>query len=71
VSFRQSQQVTDGHHKKAVQNPVQRVRAGGCFERNGAQDKNSKSTLLTSIPKKTAQCINTGLVPMGHTGLEQ
>ena len=55
---------------RAVENPVQRVHAGGCFERNGVQGKNSKSTLLASIPKKTAQCINTGLVPMGHTGLE-
>jgi hypothetical protein len=32
--------------------------------------RNSKSTLITSIPKKTAQCINTGLALMGHTGLE-
>ena len=56
--------------KRAVQNPVQRVHAGGCFERNGVQGKNSKSTLLTSIPKKTAQCINTGLSLMGHTGPE-
>ena len=49
---------------------MQRVHAGGCFERNGVQGKNSKSTLLTSIPKKTAQCINTGLSLMGHTGPE-
>ena len=53
-----------------MQNPVQRVHAGGCFERNRVQGKNSKSTLITSTPKKTAQCINTGLSLMGHTGLE-
>ena len=49
---------------------MQRVHAGGCFERNRVQGKNSKSTLITSTPKKTAQCINTGLALMGHTGLE-
>jgi len=70
VAHKHYLQVTDEHHKKAVQNPVQRVHAGGCFEGNGVQGKNSKSTLLTSIPKKTAQCINTGLSLMGHTGLE-
>ena len=70
VAHKHYLQVTDEHHKKAVQNPVQRVHAGGCFERNGVQGKNSKSTLITSIPKKTAQCINTGLSLMGHTGLE-
>ena len=53
-----------------MQNPVQRVHAGGCFERNRVKGKNSKSTLLTSIPKKTAQCMNTGLSLMGHTGPE-
>jgi len=46
------------NHKKAAQNPVQRVHAGGCFERNRLQGKNSKSTLLTSIPKKTPTCMN-------------
>ncbi len=55
---------------RVAKNQMQRVHAGGCFERNGVQGKNSKSTLLTSIPKKTAQCINTGLSLMGHTGLE-
>ena len=46
------------------------MRAGGCFDRNGVQGKITKSTLITSIPKKTAQCMNTGLSLMGHTGLE-
>ena len=70
-NYVQKPQVIRHFVKRAVQNPVQRVHAGGCFERNRVQGKNSKSTLITSIPKKTAQCINTGLSLMGHTGLEQ
>ena len=31
----------------------------------------TKSGLFTFVRKKTAQCIHTGLVPMGETGFEQ